>query len=63
MIFDYLEKTQCDLIVMGTHGRPWYERMVIGSTAEAVLRASTLPVLIIHNSADRKPLLSSSGCS
>ncbi|MBI3796313.1 MAG: universal stress protein [Deltaproteobacteria bacterium] len=53
-ILDYLEKTPCDLIVMGTHGRPWYERMVIGSTAEAVLRASTLPVLIVHNSADRQ---------
>jgi nucleotide-binding universal stress UspA family protein len=54
MIFDYLAKTPCDLIVMGTHGRPWFERMVIGSTVEAVLRASTLPVLIVHNSADRQ---------
>ena len=53
-ILDYLTKTPCDLIVMGTHGRPWYERMVIGSTAEAVMRASSLPVLIVHNSADRQ---------
>jgi nucleotide-binding universal stress UspA family protein len=39
---------------MGTHGRPWYERIIIGSTAEAVLRASALPVLIVHNTADKQ---------
>ena len=53
-ILDYLEKTPCDLIVMGTHGKPWYERIVIGSTAETVLRASALPVLIVHNTAGRQ---------
>jgi nucleotide-binding universal stress UspA family protein len=34
---------------MGTHGRPWYQRLVLGSTAETVVRASALPVLIVHN--------------
>jgi len=53
-ILDYLEQTPCDLIIMGTHGRPWYERIVIGSTAETVLRASALPVLIVHNTASRQ---------
>ena len=53
-ILDYLEKTPCDLVVMGTHGRPWYQRIVIGSTAETVLRTSTLPALIVHNTADRQ---------
>jgi nucleotide-binding universal stress UspA family protein len=53
-ILEYLEKTPCDLIIMGTHGRPWYERIVIGSTAETVLRASALPVLIVHNTASRQ---------
>jgi nucleotide-binding universal stress UspA family protein len=48
-ILDYLEKTSCDLIVMGTQGRPWYQRIVIGSTAETIVRTSALPVLIIHN--------------
>jgi nucleotide-binding universal stress UspA family protein len=48
-ILDYLEKTSCDLVVMGTHGRPWYQRILIGSTAETILRASTLPVLVVHN--------------
>lgn len=48
-ILDYVEKTSCDLIVMGTQGKPWYERIVLGSTAEAILRRSALPVLIVHN--------------
>jgi len=48
-ILDYVEKTSCDLIVMGTQGKPWYERIVLGSTAEAIVRRSTLPVLIVHN--------------
>ncbi len=29
--------------IMGTHGRPWYQRAFLGSTAEAVLRASDSP--------------------
>jgi nucleotide-binding universal stress UspA family protein len=53
-ILDYLAKTPSDLIVMGTHGRPWYERLVLGSTADTVLRASDLPVLLIHNTANQQ---------
>ena len=49
VILGAIESTNCDLVVMGTHGRPWYERALIGSTAEAVLRASFAPVLIVHN--------------
>ena len=37
-----------DLIVMGTHGRGGLERLVVGSTAESVLRAATCPVLTIR---------------
>jgi nucleotide-binding universal stress UspA family protein len=55
-ILGYLEKTPCDLVVMGTHGRPWYQRLLIGSTAETVLRTSSLPVLIVHNTVEgQKP--------
>jgi len=53
-ILQYLEKTPCDLVVMGTHGRPWYERIVVGSTAETVLRLSALPMLIVHNTEDQQ---------
>src|SRR5438876_1161300 len=43
-ILTYLENTPYDLVVMGTHGKPWYQRLLLGSTAETVLRASSLPV-------------------
>ena len=49
IILGAIESTNCDLVIMGTHGRPWYERALVGSTAEAILRASPTPVLIVHN--------------
>ena len=36
-----------DLIVMGTHGRKGVDRLFLGSTAEAVVRAATCPVLTV----------------
>ncbi|APR39296.1 universal stress protein [Paraburkholderia sp. SOS3] len=36
-----------DLIVMGTHGRRGFRRLVLGSVAERVLRNATCPVLLI----------------
>jgi nucleotide-binding universal stress UspA family protein len=35
-----------DLVVMGTHGRTGFQRVVLGSVAERVLRRSTVPVLV-----------------
>jgi nucleotide-binding universal stress UspA family protein len=37
-----------DLVVMSTHGRTGIRRAVFGSVAEAVLRRSPVPVLLIH---------------
>jgi nucleotide-binding universal stress UspA family protein len=37
-----------DLIVMGTHGRKGVARLVLGSTAEDVLRDAPCPVLVVH---------------
>jgi nucleotide-binding universal stress UspA family protein len=37
-----------DLIVVGTHGRRGFSRVLIGSVAERTLRIATLPVLVIH---------------
>ena len=36
-----------DLIVMGTHGRGGFERLVLGSVTEKVLRKATCPVLTV----------------
>jgi nucleotide-binding universal stress UspA family protein len=40
----------CTLIVMGTHGRSGLENVLIGSTTEAVLRGSAIPVLTVRAS-------------
>jgi len=37
-----------DLIVMGTHGKSGFERAMLGSTAESVLRQSATPVITVH---------------
>lgn len=37
-----------DLIVMGTHGRRGFGRAVLGSVAETLLHATTLPVLMVR---------------
>lgn len=36
-----------DLIVLGTHGRTGWERLVVGSVTESVVKASPLPVLAV----------------
>lgn len=38
-----------DLIVMGARGRTAYGRLLLGSTADRVLRASAAPVLTVHS--------------
>ena len=41
-----------DLIVMSSHGRTGFSRMLIGSVAEKVLRLSKTPVLIVEEESD-----------
>ncbi len=43
------EKTNADLIVMGTHGRTGVEHVIVGSTAERVVRRSKIPVLTVRS--------------
>jgi len=44
-------KCRADVIVMGTHGRRGLTRVVMGSDAESVVRASPAPVLLVKASA------------
>jgi nucleotide-binding universal stress UspA family protein len=39
---------QCDMIVMGTHGRTGLRRLLTGSVAEEVLRRASCPVLAVR---------------
>jgi nucleotide-binding universal stress UspA family protein len=47
-ILDLARDEGCTLIVMATHGRAGLEHFFVGSTTEAVLRGSTIPVLTIR---------------
>jgi len=42
------EEVSADLVIMGTHGRRGIARALIGSTAEAVVRTSPVPVMTVH---------------
>jgi nucleotide-binding universal stress UspA family protein len=48
------KKWKADLIVMGTHGRRGFNRMVLGSDAEGVLRNSPVPVLMVRSPEHKK---------
>ncbi|WP_323675885.1 universal stress protein [Halorubellus sp. PRR65] len=50
-ILAYVEETEIDLLVMGTHGRRGIERYILGSTTERVLRKSPVPVLTVRENA------------
>jgi len=41
------KSTRADLIVIGTHGRTGFRRLVLGSVTESVMRNATVPVLTI----------------
>lgn len=45
-IVDTARRSNCDLIVIGTHGRHGVARVFLGSCAEGVLRESPVPVLV-----------------
>jgi nucleotide-binding universal stress UspA family protein len=47
-ILESSEKVNADLIVMGTHGRTGIEQVIVGSTAERVVRRSRIPVLTVR---------------
>ena len=46
-ILAHAQSLPADLIVMSTHGRGGFERLVLGSVAEKVLRKARCPVLTV----------------
>ncbi len=46
-ILDYVENNDVDLIVIATHGRSGFDRVLLGSVAERVLRRSSVPVFLV----------------
>ncbi len=54
-IVESAERLDCDLIVMGTHGRRGISHLLLGSVAERVVRTSSMPVLTIRSEATVNP--------
>lgn len=42
------KRWSADLIVIGTHGRSGFSKLIFGSVAEGVVRTSHIPVLLIR---------------
>jgi nucleotide-binding universal stress UspA family protein len=53
-IAKYITKAGVDLIITSTHGRSGLRRVLIGSTAERIVRYATCPVLVVPNRAAGK---------
>lgn len=47
-IVNYAKENACDLVVIPSHGHHGIDRLVLGSTAERVLRHAECPVLILR---------------
>ena len=47
-IVEEARQWQADLIVIGTHGRTGFSRVLFGSVAEGVMRTAHIPVLLIR---------------
>jgi nucleotide-binding universal stress UspA family protein len=56
-ILDAAEELQCDLIVVGAHGRTGPGRLLMGSVAEAVLRGARCPILMVKTPVPDPPAL------
>ena len=46
-ILDHAKSLEADLIVIGTHGQGGFQRFVLGSVAEKVLRKASCPVMTV----------------
>lgn len=53
-LLETAKEEQCDVIVLGTHGRTGLPRLLLGSVAERVARMAHVPVLLIRSD-DVKP--------
>jgi nucleotide-binding universal stress UspA family protein len=51
-IVEFAAEHDVDLIALSTHGRTGFRRLAVGSVAEDVLRASSVPVLSFHQTKD-----------
>jgi len=48
-ILKFVAEHHSDLVVLGTHGRTGFDRLIMGSIAEAVASESPVPVLVVRH--------------
>jgi len=46
-ILDYVRDKNCDLVIIGTHGRGGFQAALLGSVATRVLQQANCPVLLV----------------
>ena len=54
MVLQAAAEFDADLLVMGTHGRRGFQRLILGSVAERCVRQASLPVLLIPSAAGQE---------
>jgi nucleotide-binding universal stress UspA family protein len=47
IIIEKAKKEKVDYIVVGTHGHTGFSHVVMGSTAEYIVRHATMPVMVV----------------
>jgi len=52
-ILSFAQKENMESIVMGTHGRSGFDRLVLGSSTDRVIRKAACPVLVVSNAAQK----------
>jgi nucleotide-binding universal stress UspA family protein len=50
-ILSFADARKADMIVMGTHGRRGFDRLMLGSATERVIRKASCPVLVVRKPA------------
>ena len=48
-ILSFAEKNNIDLIIMGSHGRSGFKKLVLGSVASAIITKAKCPVLTVKS--------------
>lgn len=61
-ILDQARESSAGLIVMGTHGRSGFRRLIIGSVTEAVMRHAEVPVIAVPPRGAVKPSIKTVVC-
>ncbi len=46
-LLEFAEKREASMLVIGTHGRGFVERLLLGSVAEGIIRHATFPVVVV----------------